>query len=539
MQKTRRGNQNHQKKTSIILTYKDLIYSLHFVVLCMTSQKLWHTLVNQTFWIYCLTLIAMPAGYINKIIISADLSVAQVWILYSLLSLMGIIVMYNDLWFKESMVYFLPKFLVQKKYHSIKSTVINMLIIQIVTGIWFALLMYLTSWWLAQYYFHDLSVQIVIQWMTLYLIIQCLNPDSLFLVFQDAFWHKMIQMIGMVGIMMMSIVIHFYGYPTIKRFAWAYILFSCITLCIGAIVLRYKHLKHIRSQAQYRRNIKELKQIIKYSLGVLVSNNLIVLLGSIDLLLIMALLGPIDAWYYSNYVTLTGVIAALIWPVFSLILPITSDLHARWAYQQIQSLNSVLMTYIVVIAIRASCFGIMFGPEIATWLLWNKFAYSWQIAQLWFVGVPIGLAVRIMFVMFAGTGMVMHRIKTLCVGIVVNILAIILTWILGRWLYGVVLSVIASRSVIAILSWKQIDPLLKPRIQRWRILKNIAVWLTIAGVLKYIWYLYIRSTDRREILLIIVGFWMVYGSVMIGSSYYKLRDVSQHLYNLYRNPPTS
>lgn len=500
----------------------------------MSVKNLGYKLLNQTFRIYILTIIALPAWYLNKIIISTDLSVAEVWVLYSLLSLMGIIIMYNDLGFKESMVYFLPKFLVEKKYDSVKSTLVNMFVIQIVTWGLIAIILFLTSNFLAQHYFDYPASQTVIQWMTIYLIVQCLNPDSIFLVFQDAFWHKLLTTINMFGVMCFSICLHFYGYPTIKRFAFAYIMFGCLTLFIGSFVLWHKYLQTLWQTSSYRRNMQEFFDIIKYSMGVLVSNNLGILIGSVDLLLIMWLLWPIDAWYYSNYISLTSILPALIGPLLTLILPLTSDLHARWSHNQIQYLNSILMNYVLILAIIVSCFGIVFGPEMAVWLLWEKFRYSWEIAQVWFIGVPIAIMVWIMFIIFAGTGIVTQRIKILWIWLLFNIWCVFLTISLWWWVYGVAVSVILCRLIVAYLSRKHIDHALKPDVDWIWIIQNIIASLATAFLLKYLCITYLIWSTRRVLLAQIVGIGAIYIMIIALTNYSRIRSASIYLQDLYR-----
>lgn len=500
----------------------------------MSVTNLGYKLLNQTFRIYMLTIIALPAWYFNKIIISTDLSVAEVWVLYSLLSLMGIIIMYNDLGFKESMVYFLPKFLVEKKHDSVKSTLINMFVIQIVTWGLIAIVLFLTSSFLAQHYFDYPASQTVIQWMTIYLIVQCLNPDSIFLVFQDAFWHKLLATINIFGVMCFSICLHFYGYPTIKRFAFAYIMFGCLTLLIGSYVLWHKYLKKMWQTSSYHRNMQEFVDIIKYSMGVLVSNNLGVLIGSIDLLLIMWLLWPVDAWYYTNSIVLTTILPSLIAPLFAMILPLTSDLHARRLYSQIQYLNSILINHILVLAVVVAWFGIVFGPELAVWLLGEKFRYSWQIAQVWFVGMPIGIMVWIMFIMFAWTGVVMQRIKTLAIGLVINIWCIVWAIMLWRWVYGVVASVIICRLVVAYLSRKHIDHTIKPSIDRSLMIQNVIVWWGTALLLKYIFASYLIWLSRRMLLACVIGIGIIYILIISLINYSKIYSTYKFLYHLYQ-----
>jgi O-antigen/teichoic acid export membrane protein len=479
------------------------------------SSNLGHTLIQKSLWIYLFTLIWAPAWYLNRIIISADLSVAEVWILYSIIGLMGLIVMYNDLWFKESMTFFLPNFLVHKKYDSVKSTLINMTVIQIITWIWIWILIWCLSELLAKSYFWYPAASDVLKLMTWYLLIQCLNPDSIFLVFQDTFWNKLLSTYNVIWVCLFTLMIHFYWFPTIKRFAIWYIIIWFIWNIVGFIVLRKKYLIWLRATAKYRRDKIEFIKIIKYSFGVLISNNLIVLLGSIDLLLIMWFLWAESAWYYTNANILIGILPTLVWPIFSLILPVTSDLHAKWEHKKIAKLNSLLITYVLTIWVICAWFGVIFWPEIAIGLLWEKFRYSWEIAQIWFIGMPISIWIRILFVMFAGTGAIIKRIKILIIGLIINIVGIGISIKSGYNLQWIVLSASISRIVIFALSFKQIEHHMKLIINRQMIVKNIIIWITIAIILKIVFGWYIIWLARFDTLILVLSMGMWYLFIMM------------------------
>jgi hypothetical protein len=56
-----------------------------------------------------------PTGYIVKIVISNSVSVEELWVLYSVMSLMTILGSYNDFGMTESLNYFLPGYIHDKR----------------------------------------------------------------------------------------------------------------------------------------------------------------------------------------------------------------------------------------------------------------------------------------------------------------------------------------------------------------------------------------------------------------------------------------
>ncbi len=70
--------------------------------------------LKKGFWLYLFSFIIAPIWYIIKIIISWELSVSEVWILYWVISLITMVSAYNDLWLTDSMNYFIPQFITEK-----------------------------------------------------------------------------------------------------------------------------------------------------------------------------------------------------------------------------------------------------------------------------------------------------------------------------------------------------------------------------------------------------------------------------------------
>ena len=76
----------------------------------LQDQPLWEKLIKKGFWLYFFSFLAAPAGYLIKLFVSNSISVADVWVLYSILSFVWLLNTYNDLWLTESLQYYLPRF---------------------------------------------------------------------------------------------------------------------------------------------------------------------------------------------------------------------------------------------------------------------------------------------------------------------------------------------------------------------------------------------------------------------------------------------
>ncbi len=64
--------------------------------------------LKKGFWLYLFSFIIAPIWYIIKIILSGELSVGEVWVIYWIISLVTIIWAFNDFWLTESLKHFIP-----------------------------------------------------------------------------------------------------------------------------------------------------------------------------------------------------------------------------------------------------------------------------------------------------------------------------------------------------------------------------------------------------------------------------------------------
>ena len=107
-----------------------------------------------------------PLWYLIRLLASNTLSVSDVGVFYSILSLFGLLACYNDLWLTESMQYFLPKYRLEGKKWQIKNVIWLSLFMQLTTWIIIFLLLYFNAEWLAIHHFHTPGVSEIIKIMS-------------------------------------------------------------------------------------------------------------------------------------------------------------------------------------------------------------------------------------------------------------------------------------------------------------------------------------------------------------------------------------
>jgi len=85
------------------------------------QENLTQKFIKRGSWLYLFAFLSGPLGYAIKIMISHDLTVSQVGVLYGVLSFIMLVSSINDLGMVESLNHFVPKFLAQGKHEKAKA----------------------------------------------------------------------------------------------------------------------------------------------------------------------------------------------------------------------------------------------------------------------------------------------------------------------------------------------------------------------------------------------------------------------------------
>ncbi len=94
---------------------------------------------------------------------------------------------------------------------------------------------------------------------------------------------------------------------------------------------------------------KIAKEVIKYSLWVVLAANVGTVLGQVDMQLIIYLLGTKDAGYYTNYLSTIGIPFFIITPIIGFIFPVISELHGKGDETKISTIKTLFYKYFSVL----------------------------------------------------------------------------------------------------------------------------------------------------------------------------------------------
>lgn len=378
--------------------------------------------IRKWFWLYIFSFIIWPIWYIIKIIISWELSVEEVWVLYWIISLVTMIWAYNDLWMTESLKYYLPKYVTNKDYVKAKSIIFYALFTQVFSSLIIFAIFWFWADFLALNYFKNQEAVWVLKIFAFFFIwiniFQTIN--NFFIAVQDTFSHKITEFFRMIFIVLFVIWIFILDLWNIINYSFSWLFWLYIWIIITLIIFYKKYYKKYFSDTKIIIDKKEIKKISKYAFMVFLWAWASNILSQIDMQMIIYLLGTTDAWYYTNYLSIIWIPFLIITPIFALLFPIFSEFHSKWDYSKIKLVKNIFTKNFLNIWIMFNIFFFVFAEIIAFTLFGEKFINSWIILKYSILLLVFNFLLQINFNIMAWIWKVKQRVQVIFIAIVFN-----------------------------------------------------------------------------------------------------------------------
>lgn len=349
----------------------------------LTDETLSQKLIKRWFWLYFFWYIWAPLWYFIRLIISnsPDVSVADFWVMYSIISLITFLYTYNDLWLTESLRFFLPRFYLKKQYNNIKTTIRLSLWIQLLTSIIIASCLRFGSEWLTINYFKNEHAWIILKYFCIYFIlINILQVFlSIFISFQKTFEQQLTQLIQLLTTFTFSLFCFFSWNWNIERYSISRIIWLIIWIIIAWIL--YKKYRKSIMKWIFKINKNIIKEYFKYSIWAFIWSSIGTLFWQIIQQMVLYFLWAENAGLYSNFLSLFYIWTALIWPIMGLVFPIVSELFEKKDNYKLWQLYSFFYNYFSIIILSFSTLFITLGQEISVALFWKQYITSWLLLE--------------------------------------------------------------------------------------------------------------------------------------------------------------
>lgn len=472
--------------------------------------------IKKWFWLYLFTFIIAPIWYIAKIIITWIIPVEQVWILYWIISLITLISAYNDLWITESLNYFIPKYITEKRYDKVKTILVYALIAQMITWISIALIWFFWAEYIAENYFKSKEATDSLKIFSFFFILANIFHiiTNFFMAIQDTFNNKFSEFIRMISILIFVFSIFLLDFWNLTNFSYTWLFWLFFWLIFSFIIFYKKYYKIYLKTQPILWDKKLFKTIFKYALVVFLWAQASVVLSQIDMLIIISMLWNRDAWYYTTYLSIINIPFMLIWPIFWLLFPIFSEMHSKNDYSKIKMIKELFTNNFLIIWIWFNILFFVFAEIIAFILFWEEFRPSWTILRYSILFLIFNFLLSINFNIMAWIWKIKERVKIITIAVIFNFITNILFiklfqyWWIGwvnwsavaTWLWWILIWIMSEN-----ILWKEYN--IKYNFKT--ISKNIvAMW--IIWILSYNFILPIINWYSRTNSLIIMLIYIVF-----------------------------
>lgn len=497
----------------------------------LQDESLAKKLITKGFWVYFFVFLAAPIGYILRMFLSNSVSVAEVGIFYSVLGLITLLITYNDLGLTESLQYFIPKYWIAGEKSKVKLSIVVSFLMQMITGILIFCGLYFGTEWLASHHFQSPLAFEIIRILAFYFLWYTIISlgSSFFISFQDTFSRGFVDVLKQVACLWFTLFYWFNWSLDLISFSWAWIygLIFSVLLVIVLVGLKYFHV--LSHPFVFEKKI--LKKHFSYAFWVFLSANVWVLLTQIDQQMVVNILGPEAAGYFSNFSALLMVFTLIVTPLFTLLFPLTTELITKNDLKKFWMLQHLMYSYFWVFALCIAGFFMVWWQEIAVVLFGESFRYSGYLLQLAAPFLCLNCWMVISLNFMAGLGKIKQRMFTFLFVLIVNVILnfVFLVW-LGKWLMAsaFILSVsrLLSSGIMMVLIYRD-----HPFSIDWKLLlKNVVV---IGMLCLMMWWMkwtpffmvdsfLLPGINRWFVLCIVFAFFVGYMIVMSGMNWEKV-----------------
>lgn len=457
----------------------------------LADETLSEKLVKRWFRLYFFSYLAVPFGYLTRLLISnsPDVSVADFGVMYSIISLVTFLSTYNDLWLTESLRFFLPRFYLKKEYNNIKTTIRLSLWLQLLTSLIIASGLWLWNERLSIHYFKNEHAWVILKYFCVYFTLTNILQvfQSIFISFQKTFESQLTSFIQLVTTFVLALFCFSSWRGNIERYSASRVLGFLVSIIVAYFL--YKKYRKTLMQWVFKYDRVVLKKYVKYALWAFIGSSIWTLFGQIIQQMVLYFLWAENAWYYSNFLSLFNIWTTLIGPIMSLIFPLASELFEKKDKTKLWLLYSFFYNYFSILILSLSTLFIVLWPEISIALFGKEYLTSGILLSQTWIFLLFSLLSSFNYGVLAWVGVVKERVY--------------ITWI------ACLLTIIASYILIKVsgIYWAWIAFGLSNVFTRWL---SLYLLKREKYSLKFNWSFIIRNILLFIILWLIIYFWKKY-----------------------------
>ncbi len=479
----------------------------------LKDETLTQKLISKWFWMYLFTFLWLPLGYLIRILLSNNLSVGEVWIIYSLIWIVWLITNFSSLWLNSwALVYFLPKYLVEKKINQTTTIYrfVRYLNIFMTVLIWILLFILIQKYWF-NYIKHEKSIKILYVFLAYFIFSNIANPVSwINQTLQNVFITQISWFLCQLSIFLWVLFFVITGNISIINASLAFVLGQIILYLIQYINYKIKYHKIIEAWV-WINDKKLFKEMLHFWINTIIATNAMAIISNLDMQMLVVLVWNESAWYYSNYYALLSIATLFLNPILALIFPIISELNSKNDNFKLKLLLDFLYKYFVVFAFSMWLLLFVFGKVLSLVFFKEIYLYSGELLRYFsFFGVlQIIFSINFSFLYWVGKSKITRNI--MMIGLIINLILNFLLIPKFEAIWAGIATVI-SWFIIVLFTFYETKKIIKIDIPYKFYLKNICIILFLWIIYDWIVqkYFILKDSYRLENLIYMSIMWIIF-----------------------------
>ena len=354
--------------------------------------------------IFVISILAAFLGYLIRFLLARNLSVEEFGLFYAIFAFLGLLGIFKSLGFDKALIKFIPEFKHQRKNNLIKSSIIYVSIIQLITNTIIIVLIYLLSNYLSIHFFHNNQASVILKLMAIAFFI-----DSFVFVLKFAFqgFQKMklfagIDLIRMILILIVVFIGFKLNYKILSPVA-AYIIVPLVLIFIFTpILIKIVFPKFIKSK--FVLDVKIFKKISKYSLFVMAGGVGTLILGYTDSIVLTYFSGLENVGLYNIALPTARVLIFFPMAIMGVLLPLTSELWVKKEKVLLKAGIDLLYKYSIIVILPLVFIMLSFTELLINVLYGKSYILASNAMKILVIGMIFATLFAINSSFFSGIG---------------------------------------------------------------------------------------------------------------------------------------
>ena len=430
--------------------------------------------VKGTITIFIISILAVFLGYLVRLLLARNLTVEYFGLFYAVFAFLSLISFFKSFGLDTSLIKFIPEFKHTKNNNAIKSSIIFVIIVQLLTNLVIIAFIYLFSNYLSANFFHNPRASAILRLMAIAFFF-----DSFVVTLKFSFqgFQKMAYFAGVDFVrMLLLVVIVYIGLKMnygMSGAVFAYIIVPVILLIIFTSILLKKVFPESKESA-FIFDMNIFKKLFSYGVYVLAGAIGWLILGYTDSIVLTYFSGLEAVGLYNVALPTANVLVYIPRAFVGVLLPLTSELWVKKKKALLSAGMESLYKYLIIITLPFALIMFSFSDLIINVLYGKAYIPASIALKILTIGMFMGTFHAINSTFFSGIGKPQINSKIVYIAAIFNLLGdLILIPIMG--IMGAAITTTASLFILALMTMVKIRKFIK-------ITFPIQIWVRTAAI---------------------------------------------------------